>query len=80
MWSLTGHTPNLKMKRVEFRPPNGVVPEGTQAGEEFDAVTTYRVKGDGMICAVMIGDVKMPGYDDSPMAYKPDYQAPTEEA
>lgn len=64
-------------KRVEFIPPPGVVPEGTMAGEEFDAVTTYRVKNNGQICAVMIGDVQMPGYDDSATAHKPEYEAPS---
>lgn len=67
----------MMAKRVEFTPPAGVVPEGTMPGEEFDAVTTYRVKEGGTICAVMIGDVKMPGYDDNGRAaHKPEYQSP----
>lgn len=68
----------MMTKRIEFRPPPGVVPEGLTAGEEFDAVTTYRIKNDGNICAVMIGDVKLPGYDNA--EYKPEYQRPEEMA
>lgn len=64
-------------KRVEFVPPNGATPEGTQAGEEFDAVCTFRVKDNGQICLIQLGDVQMPGYSDSPMAHKPEYQAPS---
>lgn len=52
------------MKRIEFTPPAGVVPEGTKAGEDFDLVSTFRVKNDGQICLVQVGDVKLPGYSD----------------
>lgn len=62
----------MKSKRVEFQVPQGVVPEGTEAGEDFDLVSTFRLKGDGSCCLVQMGDVKMPGYDDK-ADYKPDY-------
>lgn len=62
------------MKRIEFTPPAGVVPEGTKAGEEFDLVSTFRVKPDGNICLVMIGDTKLPGYSDNDKSKgKPSY-------
>ncbi len=51
------------MKRVEFQPPQNVVPEGTKDGEEFDLVCTFRVKGQN-VCLVQLGDEKMPGYSD----------------
>lgn len=51
-------------KRIEFRPPDGTVPEGTTEGEDFEAVCTFRVKGDGQLCLVMLGDVEMTGYKD----------------
>lgn len=55
---------NMKTKKVEFQPPPGVVPEGVGVGDEFDLVTTYRVKPGGTICAVVIGEVQMPGYNE----------------
>lgn len=51
------------MKRIEFQPPPGVVPEGATAGEDFDLVCSFRVKADGTVCLVEMGDVDMPGYD-----------------
>lgn len=65
----------MTTKRVEFTPPDGVVPEGAEAGEEFDAVCTFRVKDSGDICLIQLGETKMPGYDSSPQ-YKPDYELP----
>ncbi len=62
------------VKRVEFTPPAGVVPEGTKAGEEFDLVSTYRVKSDGDICLIVIGDTNMPGYSDKADKGKPSYK------
>ncbi len=62
------------MKRIEFTPPAGVVPEGTKAGEEFDLVSTFRVKPDGDVCLIQMGDEKMPGYSDKDKpAGKPSY-------
>jgi|KBSSwiStaDraftv2_1062776.scaffolds.fasta_scaffold310264_2 hypothetical protein len=68
------------MKRVEFKPPAGVVPEGTKAGEEWDAVCTFRVKPNGDVCLVMLGDEKMPGYtekggDKGRASYKDEHEA-----
>lgn len=51
-------------RKVEFQLPDGVAPDGVTAGEEFDAVCTFRVKGNGYACLVMLGDVEMPGYRD----------------
>ena len=59
-------------KKVEFVPPQGfTLPEGTQAGEDFDLVCTFRVK-DNKICLVQLGDTKMPGYDKGRES-RPDY-------
>lgn len=52
-------------------PPQGVVPEGTSDGEEFDLVCTFRMKGTN-VCMTQMGDEKMPGYDDK--SEKPDYK------
>ena len=54
----------MKTKKIEFKPPEHVIPEGTEEGEDFDMVSTYRVKPNGMVCLVQMGDVRMPGYDD----------------
>ena len=52
------------MKRVEFKPPAGVVPEGTMSGSTFEEVSTFRVKKNGDICLIAIGQKQMPGYSD----------------
>jgi len=65
--------------KIEFTPPKGVVPEGVSAGEEFDAVSTFRVKDGGEICLVQIGDVKMPGYGDREGDSKPGYEKEAKE-
>lgn len=54
----------MKTKLVEFTPPAGAVPEGTAVGEEFDLVSTFRVKKGGTVCLVVMGDQKMPGYEE----------------
>lgn len=51
-------------ERVEFKAPKGVVPEDVAAGDTFDLVSTYRLKPDGQICLVQIGDHKMAGYEE----------------
>lgn len=61
----------MKSKKVRFVPPNGTVPEGTQAGDEFDLVTTYRMDEDGQCCMVRMGDTQM-DYDKHEKS-KPDY-------
>lgn len=66
----------MKSKRIEFRPPDGIVPEGLTAGEEFDLVTRYRLKDSGEICVIEIGDTRMPGYESTERKSdsKPTYQ------
>lgn len=51
------------MTRIEFKPPPGLVPEGAEEGTEFEEVATFRVKKNGTICLVAIGENQMPGYD-----------------
>jgi len=51
-------------ERVEFKAPKGVVPEDVQSGDTFDLVSTYRLKDNGEICLIQIGDTKMPGYEE----------------
>lgn len=51
-------------ERVEFKPPKGVVPEDVEKGDTFDLVSTYRLKDNGEICLIQIGDTKMPGYEE----------------
>jgi hypothetical protein len=51
-------------ERVEFTPPEGVVPEGTAANETFDVVCTFRVESSGEVCLIQIGDEKLPCYDE----------------
>lgn len=58
-------------KRVEFKiPPGYTVPEGTESGGEWKEMATFRLKKNGQMCLVEIGEHKMPGYEDkdsSPM-------------
>lgn len=64
----------MQGKLVEFKPPAGfVLPEGTGAEGEFDLVSTFRMKPNGNICLVMMGDHKMPGYSDSGAKNKEGY-------
>lgn len=49
--------------KIEFKPPPGLVPEGSEDGTEFEEVATFRVKANGDICLVAIGEHQMPGYD-----------------
>lgn len=60
------------MKRIEFKIPEGLtVPEGTQAGGQWQEMATFRLKKNGQMCLVAIGEHKMPGYEngkeESPM-------------
>ena len=52
------------MSKVTFTPPKGVVPEGTNEGDEFDLVTTYKLEKNGSVCMTVMGDQQMPGYKD----------------
>lgn len=62
----------MRAKTIEFQPPKEfTIPEGTQPGEDFDAVCTFRMKDAGTICLVQLGDVKMPGYGDKDDSQKP---------
>jgi len=65
-------------ERVEFKAPKGVVPEDVKSGDTFDLVSTYRLKPNGDICLVQIGDTKMPGYvkdeyDNKEQEHREDY-------
>jgi hypothetical protein len=52
-------------QRVEFRPPkNWQPPESVEPGNDFDMVCSFRSTPDGSLCMTMLGDTKMPGYDD----------------
>ena len=51
------------MKLIEFKIPEGLtVPEGTQEGGTWDEMGTFRLKPNGMMCLVAIGDHKLAGY------------------
>ncbi len=53
-------------KRIEFPVPKGLtLPEGMSAGDTLDKLSTYRIKHNGMMCLVKIGDTPMPGYGDT---------------
>lgn len=52
------------MKRIEFKIPAGLtVPEGTEAGGQWQEMATFRLKKNGQMCLVAIGEHKMPGYE-----------------
>lgn len=61
-------------KQIEFPIPKGfVAPEGTNTGEDFDLVCTFRLKPGGKtMCMVQLGDLELPGYSDSDES-KPGY-------
>ena len=50
------------MKKVEFTPPDGAVPEGTAKGETFDLVCTFELNEEGKVCLTQMGEHDMPGY------------------
>jgi len=61
-------------QKVEFVPPQSFsVPDGSEDGE-FDLVCSFKTNGN-KICMTRLGDVSMPGYEDSEDApqSKPDY-------
>jgi hypothetical protein len=51
--------------KVTFKPPQGVVPEGTQVGDTFDLVSTFRLESNGNVCLTIMGETKMAGYDNA---------------
>jgi hypothetical protein len=58
------------MKKIEFTPPKAfTIPEGTDAGDTFSEMATFRVKSNGDLCLVAIGEDQMPGYDEKPMKH-----------
>lgn len=53
------------MKRVEFKPPKGwIAPEGKSGSDTFDQLCTFRVKSNGDVCLIAMGETQMPGYED----------------
>ena len=51
------------MKLIEFKMPKGfTLPEGTSHGDQFQEMATFRVKPNGSLCLVGVGDHKLPGY------------------
>lgn len=62
-WTGPSALPFKTMRRIEFKPPAGLVPEDAADGTEFEEVATFRVKKNGDICLVAIGEHQMPGYD-----------------
>lgn len=61
--------------KVEFTPPQDFsIPEGTEDGDTFDVVCTFKLNG-SKICMTMLGDADMPGYDNNGdgKETKPDY-------
>lgn len=62
-------------QKVEFTPPKDFTPPaGSEGGEEFDLVCSFKAKEGGTICMTKLGDAKMPGYDDEGESHKPDYK------
>jgi len=52
----------MKTKPVEFQIPEGfTIPEGTEPGEDFDSVCTFRVRGNGTLLLAKLGECDMPG-------------------
>lgn len=51
------------MKLIEFKIPAGLtVPEGTAEGGTWDEMATFRLKPNGQMCLVAIGEHKLAGY------------------
>lgn len=65
----------MRAKQVEFAAPPGTVPEGTEAGEEFDLVCTFQTKDGGTVCLTKMGDTPMPGYGDGERRHRGGMQA-----
>ena len=53
------------------------MPEGSEAGKQFDLVCSFEVKPDGMVCMTKMGDMDMPGYKNGESheeyEHRPDY-------
>ena len=65
----------MKGKLIEFQMPKGfTLPEGSGSGDQFQELSTFRVKSSGKLCLVAVGDHKLPGYkmegetEETPMA------------
>ena len=60
------------MTRIEFKPPKEYhAPEGKGDGDEFEELVKFKIKKDGSLCLVEIGEVPMPGYKDDEGEDKP---------
>lgn len=53
---------------IEFKPPEGSVPDSVRAGETFTLVCDFEVKGNGKVCMVKFGDTDV--------GYKADKESP----
>lgn len=52
-------------KKVEFKIPGAFeLPDGVEAGDEFESMATFELQKGGRLCLKAIGDTKMPDYDD----------------
>ena len=59
------------MKDIKFKPLPNSVPEGTQRGDSFDLVCTFRLEENGEVCLEQMGDVKAEYKDDKKSMVRP---------
>lgn len=58
--------------KIEFEPLPNAVPEGTQVGDTFDLVVTFRLGESGRVTVEQMGDVKAES-EDKPK-FRPDFK------
>lgn len=52
-------------KKIEFKMPKAYeLPEGVEAGDEFESVATFELQKGGRLCLKAIGETKLDGYDE----------------
>lgn len=61
----------LPMKEIKFKPLPNSVPEGTQMGDSFDLVCTFRLEENGEVCLEQMGDVKAEYKEDKKSMVRP---------
>jgi|GEM_PF-5850920 hypothetical protein len=61
-----------KTSKIQFDPLPNAVPEGTQIGDTFDIVCTFKLCDSGSVCLTQMGDVK--AEDEDKPKFRPDFK------
>ena len=58
--------------KIEFKPLPNAVPEGTQVGDTFDIVCSFKLQESGQVTLTQMGDVKAD--DEDKLKFRPDFK------